>query len=129
MLPMMFETGDEVFSPDYGWGKVTNIREGGMYPVAASFKNTNSNLYTMEGKRTEFSAAPTLFPSHLVPQYYLDLCPRPKRRVVKTLERWVNLYPHGAAYTYNTLEDAERNIASISECGPIKLTGTYEVEE
>ena len=53
---------------------------------------------------------------------------RPKRKVTKTVERWVNVYPDVFGREHETREGAD--IARCSECiACVKLTGTYEVEE
>ena len=53
-----------------------------------------------------------------------------KKKVAKTIERWINVYPDGVTLktVYESEGDALRGATDGSICR-VKLTGTYEVEE
>jgi len=53
---------------------------------------------------------------------------RPKRKVTKTIERWVNVYLWGTGITHDT-EGKANHFAGADRIACVKLTGTYEVEE
>lgn len=128
MLPMIFENakvGDEVFSVNIGWGEIAKFKDDDTnYPVIVRFKDNVMESYTIDGRVGTRSALPTLFPSHLVPQYYLDLCPRPKRKVTKEFKGILMLSAHGNIVGF---VDDVNHIWRGFRAAP--FTGTYEVEE
>ena len=68
--------------------------------------------------------------------------PRPKRKVVKTVEAWANVYPGLITPSYPTRESADENAAIVDawnrredianprqRIACVHLTGTYETDE
>ena len=87
-LPKVFENakaGDFVFTTRNGWSVITaiidNPRE--VYPVEIY----GSDECTLDGRYSTEEKAPSAWPAGKVPQYYLDLFPRPKKKVKKVIER------------------------------------------
>lgn len=63
----------------------------------------------------------------------LKFISRPKKKVVKTFETYVNIYSHHHNSSWRFLhfskEEAEKHAMSDSIAQGVKLTGTYEIEE
>lgn len=121
MLPNIFESakvGDAVFTVSGGWAVITDI-DNSNRPIGIG-----SCWYRKDGCETSWSKYPSCWPAHLVPQYYLDLCPRPKRKVVKEFNGILMLSPHGNIIGF---VDDVNHIWKGFRAAP--FTGTYEVEE
>ncbi len=52
----------------------------------------------------------------------------PKRKVTKTIEKWVNVYPEEMIEIHDT-EIGANKYAESNRIACVKVTGTYEVEE
>ena len=135
MFPNIFENakvGDWVFWTTNGWCKILNIKHSERFPVLVEGTDSDGDRievrFTLCGRLYTSDKFPTLFPENTVPQYYLDLCPRPKRKVKKTLEVWANIYPGGKFNVYSSEKLADKRAGS-RRIGCAKLTGEYEVEE
>ena len=131
MLPNIFENakvGDLVFWVKIGWGTIKEIRSEFMYPISVSFELDTNEEFMLDGRCSVTDKLPTLFPENTVPQYYLDLCPRPKRKVKKTLEVWANIYPYSKFSVYTSEELANKRACS-GRITCAKLTGEYEIAE
>ena len=135
MFPNIFENakvGDLVFWTTNGWCKIVDIRHGRDFPIAVEVIDEDGDPdetdFTLCGRRFKHDKFPTLFPEDKVPQYYLDLCPRPKRKVKKTLEIWTNVYPHKEYFSYFSEELANKQ-ASTGRIACVKMIGEYEEEE
>ena len=121
------KVGDKVYSMAYGWGVVCHLWARGLYPLEIKF-TSGKGAYTLDGEQY-LGELQTLFwdkPEFTPP-------PRPKRKVKKTIEWWVNVYPGGClGHGQETKEEADKAaIGSIygSPVACVKLTGEYEVEE
>ena len=128
-LPKVFENakaGDFVFTTRNGWSVITaiidNPRE--VYPVEIY----GSDECTLDGRYSTEEKAPSAWPADKVPQYYLDLFPRPKKKVKKVIERQINIYKTNVGETHINKATADR-LASYDCIECVKLTGEYEVEE
>ena len=131
MFPNIFENakvGDLVFCVKIGWGTIKEIRSEFMHPISVSFELSANEEFMLDGRCSVADKLPTLFPENMVPQYYLDLCPRPKRKVKKTLEIWVNIFPDDGFTVYNSKKIAD-DLAVSTRIACVKMTGEYEVEE
>ena len=130
MLPNIFENakiGDWVFWVKRGWRTITDVRMDLTFPITIMCDRFKED-FMLDGRYSSSDKFPTLFPEDKVPQYYLDLCPKPKRKVKKIIEIWVNIYPDGKFNVYYSEELANKR-ASSERIGCAKLTGEYEVEE
>jgi len=114
--------GDRVWSVEYGWGTVESVSKG-VYPVVVSFDCGIDVTYTFSGMPRS-SGLQTLFWDEVK----IEAPPRPKRKSVKTVEVWMNLYPRGKATTHLEQYEADRRALS-DRIACVKLTGEYEVEE
>ena len=75
-LPNIFENakvGDDVLCIRRGWLVIDSIHRESNYPI-----NTKYSSYMLDGRYLEDDKAPSLWPADKVPQYYLDLFPRPE---------------------------------------------------
>jgi len=54
--------------------------------------------------------------------------PMPKKKIVKEIIRWANVYSNGDIYTHPTEESAKENAGNTIATG-VEVRGTYEVEE
>lgn len=56
---------------------------------------------------------------------------KPKKKVTKSVERWINIYTHNpmGGLIFETEEEAIRWQSSFDKIATVKLTGSYEVEE
>ena len=136
MLPNIFENakvGDSVFWTVCGWCKIIKINHDAEFPITVEGTDGDgdemTDTFTMCGRPHILEKFPTLFPEDKVPQYYLDLCPRLKRKVKKTLEIWANIYSDGRYCVIPSKESAHKRFCDgcIAPC--VKLHGEYEVEE
>lgn len=125
-LPKIFEdakVGDDVLCPRRGWLKIQGIRchYAECYPIKTEYES-----YMLDGKLSINDKAPSLWPADKVPQYYLDLFPRPKKKVKKVIERWLLVSKDGCT-------NGEVYLESPPSCWyfntPVRVTGEYEVEE
>ena len=113
----MFKVGDKVraFGLD---GVVRCITFSGRVVVRYSDLDLDE-IFTLDGKAETHHKEPSLI-----------LVERPKVKVTKTIEKWLNVYPSqsGGLIYYNSESTANLN-ASSDRVACVKLTGTYEVEE
>lgn len=58
-LPSQYEVGMTVYDPVYGEGKIGAIGGSTNYPISVDF-NSNSKVYTSDGRQYEISPGPTL---------------------------------------------------------------------
>lgn len=122
-FPNIFENakvGDDVLCPRRGWLKIQGIEEE-IYPIIAGYSS-----YMLDGRYLESDKEPSLWPADKVPQYYLDLFPRPNKNVKKVIERWLLIDEDGNADGMIYFESpTSRGYFNI----PVRVTGEYEVEE
>lgn len=124
---MEFKAGDIV---EFGGleGVVKSVGQYGAYPVNVIFRgvpNDDEADFTLDGRYIIQQTRPVL---HLVS--------RPKKKITKTMERWVNMYGREYSECHDSLEAAEAAYENRKRYLPqgdrdacVKLTGTYEVEE
>ncbi len=104
-------------------GEVT-LSESKDYPV--KIKNSNGlhlESFTIDGR---------LYTDHTEP--LLKLVSRPKKKVKKTVEVWVNCYselgfPEGLRGGFVWLSEEQAISAQTGIATPVKFVGEYEVEE
>ena len=121
-LPRLFENakvGDDVLCARRGWVKISRIDHDSGYPIRTQFDS-----YTLDGKSLEGDSEPTLWPADKVPQYFLDLFPRPKKKVKKTIERWLLLNADGLS-DGNVYFESPLSLKYFNT--PVRVTGEYEV--
>lgn len=116
---MEFQVGDVV---EYGGisGVIVRVDDRvKTYPVSVDF-GTDSIFrddFTMDGKAYIW---------HTIP--LLKLVSRPKKKVTKTIEGWVNVYSGSVAPDITSRERAEF-IAAPGRIACVKVIGSYECEE
>jgi len=113
---------DRVWSVEYGWGTVEFVSKG-IYPVVVSFDCGIDVAHTFSGSAGSFGLQ-TLFWDEVK----IEAPPRPKRKVVKKVEKWVNIYPERQSIVHDNKKIAD-SAASDMRIACVKLTGEYEVEE
>ena len=121
------KVGDSVFNTHSGWGTVIEIDLSRVYPIVVKTGKCNQS-FTIDGRCTKSQLAPICWLENDVPQYYLDLFPCPKKKVKKTIERWVNIYEDFTSFGHFSEVEADA-YAAEDRIGCVKLTGEYEVEE
>ena len=119
-----FQVGDVVRVP---WSRKEYVLEhtareynDNIHPLGFRDGEDNMNTFTLEGRHRSVHELPILF-----------LVRRPKKKVTKTLTRWVNLYPNDntGVYTYDTKQAALAAYSIEHKIATLQVTGTYEVEE
>jgi hypothetical protein len=112
---MKFQVGDQV-----SWcgakGVVVDIEEDMTYPVVVMFLG-GSRRFTASGKYLDWHKTRSL-----------KLVDRPKKKVKKTVERWMSISSDQVPCFYLTQQIAEEN-TSPGRIACVRLTGEYEVEE
>lgn len=83
------KVGDAVWSVVYGWGKVVSIDLMPDFPVLVKF---DSQLNSGFSYRRDGRYAADQFPTLFWDEVPIVAPPRPKRKVKKVLEGWVNLF-------------------------------------
>lgn len=101
-------------------GVVTKVLSNGGHPVLVDFERLPGEA------EEEFTPDGRLFYWHKEPS--LKLIERQKKKVKKTIETWLNIYPDGYNSHYHTQEECD-NAAMTSRIACVKLSGEYEVEE
>lgn len=121
------KVGDRVWSVLLGWGTVINVSNAGSLVIHVKFDCGRNDNFSKKGYRLSDDVYPALFWDEVK----ITPPPRPKRKVTKTLEGWVNLYPElsvDCSKFHDTKESAD-NHAHQSRVACVHVTGTYEVEE
>lgn len=116
------KVGDKLWSVQLGECEVLYISTGEWPIVCQNERGTGA--YTANGKKMEDDVNPSLFwsrPKIIAP-------PKPKRKVVKTVERWLNVHKDGRTFTFSSERDANQR-SDFERIACVRLTGTYEVEE
>lgn len=118
------KVGDKLWSIQLGECEVMGANYN--HVVVKRVSSTVDLCYELDGKHLKGDAHQSLFwfkPEIIAP-------PRPKRKVTKTLERWVNVYPGDLSgiRLHRSESDALCN-ALDGAIATVRVTGTYEVEE
>jgi len=119
--------GERLWHIRYGWGKVMRITEEGAISECFAI-----DLDRLDMPRQYFYPNGKENQSDLTPSWFWDevkiVAPeRPKRKVVRTVEGYANVY-HGVEYLHSNEDSALR--CRTDDCiTTVKLTGEYEVEE
>lgn len=123
--------GDRVWSILHGWGVIKDVivddSDENTYPLEVAFDHKGSNRsYTYDGKHYNHEVSPTLFWQ----EFDLPKFERPKRKVQKQIDGWVNLYDGDiVGYKfYRSRTDADNN-AREDRIDCVYLSGSYTVEE
>ena len=124
--------GDKVYDIIQGPGIIIKTDALGDYPIGVSLEDKECtgrkaySTYTLDGHVDTRNTGPSLYWSK--PE--ITIPPKPKRKVTRTIERWINIYPHNAfeSSVYTTRADAER-CQGLNCIGQVMLTGSYEREE
>lgn len=122
------KVGDKLWSVQLGECEVANVDN-----KDCTFKceDTNNNLnmwYRRDGTSYDItgpSAHQQLFwsrPDIIAP-------PRPKRKVVKTVEAWINIYPEDVPRFAHKTRDEADSARELNRIACVHLTGSYEVFE
>ncbi len=117
-------TGDKVWTKKDGWGSIVRIDDNEEYPIVARFEN-RWKAFNLKGFALMSDKHQSLFWDEL------KIPTRPKKKVIKKVERWANIYPYNLDddnIMYKTKEAANR-VAGDARIACVKLTGKYEVEE
>lgn len=126
------EVGDRVWELKKGWGTIyailPNILPNTMnsYSIEVRHDNGSIETYTISGLRQKYDITQSLFWDEV------KITPpsRPKRKVKKVYEAWVNIYSDGLIiHRYSSEEEAD-NCAGRSRIGKAyHVIHEYEVEE
>lgn len=127
------KVGNKVWSIIHGWGTVKRFITG-LYPIEVVFNDSTVKSFAFNGKLSEGHTNRTLFWDEIK----ISPPPRPKRKVKKTVIRYVNVLKDNSCkdkYSVRTFDErtdagshATRNIEDIvAICVPIKID--FEVEE
>lgn len=112
--------GDRLWSIHLGDCEVCGIDSVGLR-CTNKFKE---HSYFFDGKYFSDDNGPSLFwsnPNIQIPE-------RPKRKVIKTIERWANIYERKDTIIWHDKDSADRYV-NENRIACVKLTGSYEIEE
>ncbi|MCR4334332.1 MAG: hypothetical protein NUV47_01205 [Patescibacteria group bacterium] len=108
------KVGDTVWDSQKGSGIIKEINinpdnpESG-YPIGVKIGNDYIN-YTIKGYNRKFDTNPSLFWDVIK----ITPPPKPKRKIEKTIEGWINIYSIESsigAYLYRTKEEADTHVS------------------
>lgn len=123
------KVGDKVYCLKHGKGIIINIGsiQSHNYPLGVKFDYNSTYSYTLDGKSLTADKNPILYwskPEIIAPE-------APKRMVIKTISRWINIYSDGiGVYIYDTqLEATKHNAIARGNSKAVEFIITYEVEE
>lgn len=123
------KVGDKLWSFELGECEVTNFSldksSDRTYAITAKNQYGHTLFYTFNGRLFVDSKHQSLFwsePTIIAPE-------KPKSRVTKTIERWVNVYEDGCSTKAYTSKEEANKRAYYDRIACVKLTGTYVVEE
>lgn len=117
------KVGDKVWTVTDDWGEIVEIIETSEYPIIVEFEACQLS-FTVKGFYYETEKRQSLFWNEI--KY--EIPTRPKRKSIKKIECWMNIYSDGDNTIHKTKDKANEN-ACTYRIACIKLTGEYEVEE
>ena len=128
----MFEksvVGDRCWTVRHGFGFISSITEDVTYPIKVEFErrgggNLIAESFGIDGRECMYDTFPSLFHDEIP----IIAPPTPLRKVVKTISRWVNVYPNYQTMGHES-ESIANDIASVARLACVELTGTYTVLE
>lgn len=115
------KVGDKLYSLLYGWVTVKKLLDRCIVCTIDSAGNTRDWKY--DGRYMLVGDTQDLYwgkPEIIAP-------PKPRRKVTKIIERWVNVYKSGI--TIHDNKETADDSAGRDRIACCKLTGSYEVEE
>jgi hypothetical protein len=117
--------GDRVWSVEHGWGEIIQILPHKDCKLNVLVGEDRIVAITEDGKNSPQERAQRWFWDEVK----IEAPPRPKRKVKRTIEGWVNIYPYpsGRSILYDSKEEADRGAVNRIAC--VKLTGEYPAEE
>jgi len=118
------KVGDRLWSLCIGWVIVANVNADGTILAKPSYPTTEW-CWTVDGKK--FHNTKEALRDIYWDEVKITPPPKPKRKVKKVIEKWMNLNDGILSSVWSTEESARENL----RLGHImvKLTGEYEVEE
>lgn len=119
--------GDKVWSPRWGDGEIVEIDyiHNGLYVLSVRFDLQHEyHNFTLEGKWDTSDKFPLLFwaGTKIIP------ADRPKRKVKKTRNKYVNIYPVGEVL-YNAAKDAKDFVWPGALAIAVPVTIEFGMEE
>lgn len=116
------KVGDKCWTIQLGDAEIMEINTGDAYPL--SIGNVKKTFdYDLDGKLWKDDKVPSAFWStpNIIPP------PRPKRKVKKVIEGWINIYPGDVMYSSKEKAGEMRDDTHLGE--PFFVHHEYEVEE
>jgi hypothetical protein len=80
------KVGDRIWNVVQGWGEVIQIDNDPIYPLGIQFENGITEKFTLDGKGNRRDKYPCLYWDEI----QITPPPKPKRKVKRTVEGWVN---------------------------------------
>lgn len=80
-------SGDKVFHVMYGWGVVVAVEKA---TFRVKFSNEIQDYFWFNGKTNQSNYNPSIFWDEII----IIPPPKPKRKVEKIIEGWLNIYPN-----------------------------------
>jgi hypothetical protein len=119
-----FKVGDLVFCLMCGWGIINRYDLTSGFPLVVEFEYI-TQMFTIYGKNHSKEKHPILFTREEAAVKFPEY-PEPKRKVKKTLERWISIYPNDVTYTDKEKpKENAHNRTGLLHCERIEIQ--YEV--
>lgn len=118
------KVGDKLWSAAYGECEVTDKGPSTLVVVPTCDTMRRISIVFFNDGTTHGTAPQSLFwsrPEIIAP-------PKPKRKVMKTVEAWANVYPSGKQTLHDSMSDAI-TYRCLNVEATVKIVGAYEVEE
>lgn len=125
------EYRDKVFSVLNGWGEVKRIDDRDVYCIRIDFENRQSIWIDVNGYTSKADVNPSVFWDEVV----IVPPPKPKRKVEKIIEKWLNFYftddnRKTYSHSYETKEKADEMCDKKTRLGEAcHVIHKYTVEE
>lgn len=119
------KVGDKVWRHASGWGEITSVTHDEDYLLWVEFEG-DCGSFTIDGRYCEDDISPTLFWDEIK----FDIPERPKRKVKKVIEGWVNIYGYDNIGCLRETKEKAEGIAVNSRLGePHHIIHEYEEDE